>query len=180
MFWIKTIIAFIIISLVLLFGSVLERHLANMPSPRPGLILPVLATLVAIALAVPNFIQSFSYPFSPLAFSASVALFVFYMIPAGTFMLLYTEARRNLVERAKRRTAAGRDTRRQVTRERMEPRMPDHYAGKMRSSDNRTTRRPTDGRAPRSSDRPADRTTSRPAPRSKEGSTRRPSNRDRR
>lgn len=184
MFWIKTIIAFAIISLVLFIGSMLERHFASLPSPRPGLLLPALATIVAIALAVPNFVQSLAYPISPLAFGASVALFVFYMIPAAVFFLLYIEIRRDLTERAKRRTEAGRETRRRVVRERMEPTMPEHYASKMRPTDIRSARRPSERPTPRSESgpnaRPNDRSANRPPRRSPERPPNRPNDRGRR
>lgn len=124
MFWVKTMVAFVIISAILILGGAVERHLARQSRPIMGLILPLGTGILAVALSVPNFIQSVAYPPSLVAVAASVALFVFYMIPSMTFVLIYTETRGMQKAKIQTRRNQSLDARRKVSHARMEVRQP--------------------------------------------------------
>ncbi len=124
MFWVKTMVAFVVISAILVLGGAVERNLARQSRPIMGLILPVVTGVLAVALSVPNFIQSVSYPPSLVAVAASVALFVFYMIPSMTFVLIYTETRGMQKTKIRTRRDQSLDARRRVSHARMDVRQP--------------------------------------------------------
>ena len=90
MFSLRTLIIFVIYAAVLYFGRRIELSLSRRNSPRPGLILPVVAVIVAAVLSFRNFWIAWDVQFSLFAFLAAVALFVFYAVPAIYFILLYT------------------------------------------------------------------------------------------
>lgn len=94
MFSLRTLIICIIYAAVLYFGYRFETQLARRNSPRPGLILPVVAVIVAAILSFRNFWIAWDVTFSLPAFLAAVALFVFYAVPAIYFILLYVEGRK--------------------------------------------------------------------------------------
>lgn len=115
MFGIRTFITIFVLVVVLLAGIVLERYLARLQSPRPGLILPVLTGIVAVVLSVQNFLIAFRITFSMSAFAAAVSIFVFYMIPPIVFFLLYVDERRDMEEKRQDRARRNRAARRQQT-----------------------------------------------------------------
>ena len=96
MFSLRTLIIFVIYAAVLYFGRRIELSLSRRNSPRPGLILPVVAVIVAAVLSFRNFWIAWDVQFSLFAFLAAVALFVFYAVPAIYFILLYTEGRKEV------------------------------------------------------------------------------------
>lgn len=71
-------------------------QLAARTSPRPGLILPVVAWVVAMLLSIRNFYIAFDVEFSLFAFLAALVLFVFYAVPAMFFSLLYIDGRKEV------------------------------------------------------------------------------------
>ncbi len=94
MFNLKTFIIFVIYAAVLYFGRRIEIQLASRNSKRPGLILPVVAWVVAMALSIKNFYIAFDVTFSLFAFLAALCLFVFFSVPAMYFSLLYVDGRK--------------------------------------------------------------------------------------
>ena len=80
MFSLRTLIIFVIYAAVLYFGRRFELSLSRRNSPRPGLILPVVAVIVAAVLSFRNFWIAWDVQFSLFAFLAAVALFVFYAV----------------------------------------------------------------------------------------------------
>lgn len=98
----RTLIIFIIYAAVLFFGHRLEKQLSRHNNARPGLILPVVAVIVAAVLSFRNFWIAWDVKFGLFAFLAAVVLFVFYAVPAIYFILLYMEGRQEV--RSKRMT----------------------------------------------------------------------------
>lgn len=96
MFTLRTFLIIFIYAVVLYGGYRLETQLAARNSNRPGLILPVVAWLVAIGLSINNFLIAFDVRFGLLAFMAAVMLFVFYSVPALFFSLLYVDGRKDV------------------------------------------------------------------------------------
>lgn len=96
MFNLKTFIIFVIYAAVLYFGKQIETQLASRTSNRPGMILPVVAWVVAMVLSVKNFYIAFDVQFSFFAFLAALCLFVFFSVPAIYFSLLYVEGRKGV------------------------------------------------------------------------------------
>lgn len=94
MFNLETFIICVIYAAVLYFGKRIETQLANRTSNRPGLILPVVAWIVAMILSVKNFYIAFEVQFSLFAFFAALCLFVFFSVPAMYFSLLYVDGRK--------------------------------------------------------------------------------------
>lgn len=105
MFSLRTLIICIIYAAVLYCGHRLETQLARRNSPRPGLILPIVAVIAAAVLSFRNFWIAWDIVFSPFAFLAAVALFVFYAVPAIYFILLYIEGRKEARARKQARSA---------------------------------------------------------------------------
>lgn len=132
MFSLKTLIICAIYAAVLFFGRRLEISLAARSSNRPGLILPVIALIIAAALSVPNFIVAWDVSFSLVAFLAAVVLFVFYMIPALYFSLLYVEGRKEV--RA-RKLARSKRMRQATTQQRVQPNLQRRYEGDFEKQD---------------------------------------------
>lgn len=152
MFSLRTLIIFIIYAAVLYFGRRLEQQLARHNNPRPGLILPVLAVIIAAGLSFRNFWIAWDVEFSLYAFLAAVALFVFFAVPAIYFILLYIEGRKEV--RA-RKVARSMRVRQAKTQQRVQPNLQQRYESPLvkqepivympanRSNTNsRTTRRP--------------------------------------
>lgn len=94
MFNLETFIIFVIYAAVLYFGKRIETQLASRTPNRPGLILPVLAWIVAMVLSVKNFYIAFDVQFGLFAFLAALCLFVFFSVPAIYFSLLYVDGRK--------------------------------------------------------------------------------------
>lgn len=115
MFGLRTFITIFLLFVVLLAGIVLERYLARLQSPRPGLILPVVTCIVAVVLSIQNFLIAFQINFSLVAFAAAVSIFIFYMIPGIVFFLLYLDERREMEEKRQDRARRNRAARRQQT-----------------------------------------------------------------
>lgn len=113
MFSLRTLIIFVIYAAVLYFGRRIELSLSRRNSPRPGLILPVVAVIVAAVLSFRNFWIAWDVQFSLFAFLAAVALFVFYAVPAIYFILLYTEGRKEVRARKVARSVRVRQTKTQ-------------------------------------------------------------------
>ena len=80
MFNLQTFFIFVLYAAILYFGRKIELNLVARVNPRPGLLLPLVAWLVAGFLSVKNFIIAFEVTFSLMAFLASLALFVFYAV----------------------------------------------------------------------------------------------------
>lgn len=152
MFSLRTLIIFAIYAAVLYFGRRLEQQLSRHNNPRPGLILPVLAVILAAALSFRNFWIAWDVEFSLFAFLAAVALFVFFAVPAIYFILLYVEGRKEV--RA-RKVARSMRVRQAKTQQRVQPNLQQRYESPLvkqepivympsnRSNSNaRTTRRP--------------------------------------
>lgn len=167
MFSLRTLIIFAIYAAVLYFGRRLEQQLSRHNNPRPGLILPVLAVILAAALSFRNFWIAWDVEFSLFAFLAAVALFVFFAVPAIYFILLYVEGRKEV--RA-RKVARSMRVRQAKTQQRVQPNLQQRYESSLvkqepivympsnRSNSNaRTTRRPiTTSRTARSTRSAAD------------------------
>ncbi|MEE0434228.1 MAG: hypothetical protein UDB11_02340 [Peptococcaceae bacterium] len=167
MFSLRTLIIFAIYAAVLYFGRRLEQQLSRHNNPRPGLILPVLAVILAAALSFRNFWIAWDVEFSLFAFLAAVALFVFFAVPAIYFILLYVEGRKEV--RA-RKVARSMRVRQAKTQQRVQPNLQQRYESPLvkqepivympsnRSNSNaRTTRRPiTTSRTARSTRSAAD------------------------
>ena len=113
MFSLRTLIIFIIYAAVLYFGYRLEKQLSRHNNARPGLILPVLAVIVAAGLSFRNFWIAWDVQFSVFAFLAAVALFVFYAVPAIYFILLYIEGRQEVRSRKLSRSVRARQVKTQ-------------------------------------------------------------------
>ena len=113
MFSLRTLIIFVIYAAVLYFGRRIELSLSRRNSPRPGLILPVVAVIVAAVLSFRTFWIAWDVQFSLFAFLAAVALFVFYAVPAIYFILLYTEGRKEVRARKVARSVRVRQTKTQ-------------------------------------------------------------------
>lgn len=113
MFSLRTLIIFIIYAAVLYFGYHLEKQLSRHNNARPGLILPVLAVIVAAGLSFRNFWIAWDVQFSVFAFLAAVALFVFYAVPAIYFILLYIEGRQEVRSRKLSRSVRARQVKTQ-------------------------------------------------------------------
>ncbi len=96
MFNLKTFVIFAIYAAVLYFGKRIETKLASRTANRPGLILPVVAWIVAMILSVKNFYIAFDVQFGLYAFLAALCLFVFFSVPAMYFSLLYVEGRKGV------------------------------------------------------------------------------------
>ena len=104
MFSLRTLIIFVIYAAVLYFGRRIELSLSRRNSPRPGLILPVVAVIVAAVLSFRNFW---------IAWDVQFRLFVFYAVPAIYFILLYTEGRKEVRARKVARSVRVRQTKTQ-------------------------------------------------------------------
>lgn len=113
MFGLETFLTMAVLAVVLIAGSVFQRQLAALEDPRMGLILPILAGLLALVLSVQNFLIAFQVSFSLPAFAAAVVIFVFYMIPCLVFSLLYLEERQEVKMRAEERKRRNMAARRQ-------------------------------------------------------------------
>lgn len=96
MFSLRTLIICIIYAAVLYFGHRIELEVSRRNSPYPGLILPILAVIVAIALSFRNFVIAWEVEFNLFAFLAALSLFVFFAVPAMYFILLYVEGRKEV------------------------------------------------------------------------------------
>lgn len=120
----RTLIIFIIYAAVLFFGHRLEKQLSRHNNARPGLILPVLAVIVAAALSFRNFWIAWDVQFGLFAFLAAVVLFVFYAVPAIYFILLYMEGRQEV--RSKRMTRSVR-ARQVKTQQRVQSNLQQRY-----------------------------------------------------
>ena len=120
----RTLIIFIIYAAVLFFGHRLEKQLSRHNNARPGLILPVLAVIVAAALSFRNFWIAWDVKFGLFAFLAAVVLFVFYAVPAIYFILLYMEGRQEV--RSKRMTRSVR-ARQVKTQQRVQSNLQQRY-----------------------------------------------------
>lgn len=113
MFGLKTVAVILLLVGILSGGIILERHLAAMQSPRPGLILPVIGALAAIVLSIQNFRIVFEHVFSLPAFMAAVVIFVFYAMPSIAFTLLYLDLRSEMEEKCQDRARRMRAAKRQ-------------------------------------------------------------------
>lgn len=113
MFSLRTLIIFIIYAAVLYFGYRIEKQLSRHNNARPGLILPVVAVIVAAVLSFRNFWIAWDVQFSVFAFLAAVALFVFYAVPAIYFILLYIEGRQEVRSRKLSRSVRARQVKTQ-------------------------------------------------------------------
>ena len=124
MFSLRTMVIFLTYAAILFFGHRIETQLARRNSPRPGLILPLVAIFVAAGLSFRNFWIAWDVQFSLFAFLAAVALFVFYAVPAIYFVLLYIEGRQEV--RA-RKTARSVRVRQVKTQQRVQSNMQQRY-----------------------------------------------------
>lgn len=113
MFGLETFATMVFLGVILVAGSIFERKLANMPNPRLGLILPLLAGVIAILLSIQNFLIAFHVSFSLPAFAAAVVIFIFYMVPSLVFSLIYLEERQEVKMRAEERKRRNMAARRQ-------------------------------------------------------------------
>lgn len=113
MFGLETFLTMAILAVVLIAGSVFQRQLAALEDPRMGLILPILAGLLALVLSVQNFLIAFQVSFSLPAFAAAVVIFIFYMVPSLVFSLIYLEERQEVKMRAEERKRRNMAARRQ-------------------------------------------------------------------
>lgn len=120
----RTLIIFIIYAAVLFFGHRLEKQLSRHNNARPGLILPVVAVIVAAVLSFRNFWIAWDVKFGLFAFLAAVVLFVFYAVPAIYFILLYMEGRQEV--RSKRMTRSVR-ARQVKTQQRVQSNLQQRY-----------------------------------------------------
>lgn len=103
MFWFKTFITFLIFMAVLLPGVILQRQLATKPHPQAGYIAPILAMIVAMVWSARYFMIVVQESFSPLAFAAVVALFVFYMTPSIVLFFVFRDERQRYLRRRRQR-----------------------------------------------------------------------------
>ncbi len=124
----RTLIIFIIYAAVLFFGHRLEKQLSRHNNARPGLILPVVAVIVAAVLSFRNFWIAWDVKFGLFAFLAAVVLFVFYAVPAIYFILLYMEGRQEVRQevRSKRMTRSVR-ARQVKTQQRVQSNLQQRY-----------------------------------------------------
>ena len=132
MFSLRTLIIFVIYAAVLYFGRRIELSLSRRNSPRPGLILPVVAVIVAAVLSFRNFWIAWDVQFSLFAFLAAVALFVFYAVPAIYFILLYTEGRKEVRARKVARSVRVRQTK---TQQRVQSNLQQRYESPLQKQD---------------------------------------------
>ena len=152
MFSLRTLIIFVIYAAVLYFGRRIELSLSRRNSPRPGLILPVVAVIVAAVLSFRNFWIAWDVQFSLFAFLAAVALFVFYAVPAIYFILLYTEGRKEVRARKVARSVRVRQTK---TQQRVQSNLQQRYESPLQKQEpivympnRRTSSTPRDTRRP--------------------------------
>lgn len=128
MFSLRTLVIFVIYAAVLFFGRRIEMQLSRHNNARPGLILPVVAVLVAAGLSFRNFWIAWDVQFSLFAFLAAVALFVFYAVPAIYFILLYSEGRKEVRARKVARSVRVRQTK---TQQRVQSNLQQRYESPM-------------------------------------------------
>ena len=128
MFSLRTFFICAVYAAILYFGRKIEIKLAARQNNRPGLILPVVAWVVAGVMSVKNFLIAFDVTFSLIAFLASLALFVFYAVPAMYFSILYTNGRKEVRERQMVRSKRVRQAR---TQQRVQTNLQSRYDSPM-------------------------------------------------
>ena len=128
MFNLQTFFIFVLYAAILYFGRKIELNLVARVNPRPGLLLPLVAWLVAGFLSVKNFIIAFEVTFSLMAFLASLALFVFYAVPAMYFSILYANGRKEVRER---QLASSKRVRQARTQQRVHTNLQSRYDGQV-------------------------------------------------
>ncbi|MDU1028399.1 MAG: hypothetical protein E7A50_02800 [Clostridiales bacterium] len=156
MFWLKSLVTFAIIVVLVVVGVSGQNILARQRRLFFGLIIPLVYSVLAVAASVPNFKTTATVSFSVVSFAASVALFVLYALPALITWLLLVDIRSERTRKNRSRTDSRRQVRRDVTRERFEPHCPEPAAsGAAGTGGQRANRRPPADRPSTGTQRPA-------------------------
>lgn len=149
MFWLKSLVTFAIIVVLVVVGVSGQNILARQRRLFFGLIIPLVYSVLAVVASVPNFKTTATVSFSVVSFAASVALFVLYALPALITWLLLVDIRSERTRKNRSRTDSRRQVRRDVTRERFEPHRPEAAAsGAAGTGGQRANRRPPADRRP--------------------------------
>lgn len=145
MFWLKSLVTFAIIVVLVVVGVSGQNILARQRRLFLGLIIPLVYSVLAVAASVPNFKTTATVSFSVVSFAASVALFVLYALPALITWLLLVDIRSERTRKNRSRTDSRRQVRRDVTRERFEPHRPEAAASGTAGTGGRRADRPSTG-----------------------------------
>lgn len=145
MFWLKSLVTFAIIVVLVVVGVSGQNILARQRRLFFGLIIPLVYSVLAVAASVPNFKTTATVSFSVVSFAASVALFVLYAFPALITWLLLVDIRSERTRKNRSRTDSRRQVRRDVTRERFEPHRPEAAASGTAGTGGHRADRPSTG-----------------------------------
>lgn len=145
MFWLKSLVTFAIIVVLVVVGVSGQNILARQRRLFLGLIIPLVYSVLAVAASVPNFKTTATVSFSVVSFAASVALFVLYALPALITWLLLVDIRSERTRKNRSRTDSRRQVRRDVTRERFEPHRPEPAASGAAGTGGQRADRPSTG-----------------------------------